>query len=195
MGLNGVGGIGTAARSLKLAVGMLNAVSGNAPMFLASVSTTTLRSNGLNAGTNAINLTGGTFALSANNQLANASALHLNGATLKLGTFTDSLASLALNSTSTFGILVNAFSAGNFGSLSVNGAINLGNANLDLTLKGGFSAPPPGTTIVLIRNLGNAAVVGQFAGLPNNGTLSGGGFTFRISYTGGAGHDVTLTSL
>jgi hypothetical protein len=49
----------------------------------------------------------------------------------------------------------------------------------------------PGTIIVLIRNISNAAVVGQFAGLPNNSTLIGG-FSFRLSYTG---HDVTLTSL
>jgi hypothetical protein len=174
---------------------MLNASSANAAMFLSTAGTTTLRGNGLNAGTNAINLTGGTFALSANNQLATASMLHVSGTTLKVGAFSDSIAALALTSTSTLGILVNAFSAGNFGNLRVNGAINLGNATLNLTLKSGFIAPPPGTTIVLIRNISNAPVVGQFAGLPNNSTLIGGGFSFRLSYTGGAGHDVTLTSL
>jgi fibronectin-binding autotransporter adhesin len=174
---------------------MLNAISGNAPMFLSSFGTTTLYGNGLSAGTGGIVLTGGTFALSANNQIAAVSPLRLAGATLDVGAFSNTIAALTLSSSSTLGILVSSFTAGNFGNLTVNGYLNLGNATLNLTLSPGFSAPGAGTAIVLIRNVSNAAIVAQFAGLPDNSMFTVGSFKFLISYTGGAGHDSTLTSL
>jgi hypothetical protein len=35
----------------------------------------------------------------------------------------------------------------------------------------------------------------MFAGLPEGATVTSGGDTFRISYTGGTGNDVVLTTL
>ena len=77
----------------------------------------------------------------------------------------------------------------------MNGPIDLGNATLNLTLSPGFSAPAAGTAIALIRNTSSAAIVGQFAGLADNSIFTVGSFKFLINYTGGAGHDSTLTSL
>jgi hypothetical protein len=79
--------------------------------------------------------------------------------------------------------VINAFSPGNFGTISVTGAINLGNAVLNLTLGAGFTLPTTSASIFLIRKLGNAPMVGNFAGLANNATFAVGTFTFRIVYS------------
>ena len=75
--------------------------------------------------------------------------------------------------------------------LNVTGAVNLGGAQLDVTLLAGFAATPA-DTFVIINNDGADAVIGTFAGLPQNATFSVAGKSFRISYTGGSGNDVTL---
>jgi autotransporter-associated beta strand protein len=49
--------------------------------------------------------------------------------------------------------------------------------------------------MTLIENLGNAPVVGTFAGLPQGATFERGGHVFHISYTGGTGNDVVITSI
>jgi len=197
MGLNGMGGLGTSLSPLTLAIGMLNTISGNAPEFLSAAATTTIYSTGLNAGTGGIVLTGGTFALSANNLIQSISPVRLAGnATLNVGTFSNTIFALKLIASSTLGIQVNSFSVGHFGQLSVTGPqLLLNGATLNLTLGAGFTKPATGTTIVLIRNIGNAAIVGQFAGHAEGSTITVGGFSFRISYQGGAGHDIALTAL
>jgi len=113
---------------------------------------------------------------------------------LNLETYSDTIAALTLTSTSTLAAQINSLVAGHYGSLTVNGAINLGNAHLGLTLGAHFAAPPSGTILALISNPSSGAVAGQFAGLPNNSTLMVGGHHFRLSYTGG-GFDVILTYL
>lgn len=184
VGLNAGGGIGTALKPLTLAPCALSAVTASNAMFLFVSGTATLNGNGLNAGANAVYLTGGTFALSANNQIAAASSLCLTGAaTLNLGAFSATVAALTLSSTTTVRILINAFSAGNFGNLSVQGAINLGNATLQLTLGAGFTLPTTSASIFLIRRLGNSPITGRFGGLSNNTTFMVGAFSFRIIYT------------
>ncbi len=56
-----------------------------------------------------------------------------------------------------------------------------------------LAAPPIGTEIIVIANDGTDAVVGNFVGLPEGGTvLIGGTFPATISYVGGTGNDVTL---
>jgi hypothetical protein len=204
LGLNGVGGLGTKTKSLTLAVGpagMLTTKSGNAAQFLASAGTTTI--NNLNAGTQGIVLTGGTFALSGNDQISAISPVRLAGATLDIGAFSNTIASLTLSASSTLAFLINSVSAGNFGNLTVNQfGYNLANASLDLTLKPTFTAPT-GSVITLIRDANNAGTMGTFAGLPEGSTISVRSkvqpydiiASFRISYMGGAGHDVTLTKV
>ncbi len=57
------------------------------------------------------------------------------------------------------------------------------------------STPSVGTVFTIIDNDGTDAVSGTFAGLPQLGTLTVAGATYRISYTGGTGNDVTLAVL
>jgi hypothetical protein len=63
-----------------------------------------------------------------NHNIRITSAVTSTGATLNLGPLHDTIASLAMSNTSTLGVRLNAFSSGNLGALTVNGAINLGNA-------------------------------------------------------------------
>jgi hypothetical protein len=78
--------------------------------------------------------------------------------------------------------------------LDVTGSVSLGGATLLLS---GTLAATPATaqTIVLIDNDGADAVTGTFLGLADGATVAGpGGGTFFISYSGGDGNDVVLTS-
>jgi hypothetical protein len=54
---------------------------------------------------------------------------------------------------------------------------------------------PIGTKAVLINNQGSATVGGTFAGLPEGSTVVVNGMTFKISYVGGTGNDVTATRI
>src|SRR5262249_47014075 len=55
--------------------------------------------------------------------------------------------------------------------------------------------PANGTQFILINNDGVDPVSGTFAGLPEGGTVFVGGAPFTISYVGGDGNDVVLTSV
>ena len=52
----------------------------------------------------------------------------------------------------------------------------------------------PGAKYCLIRNTGNMAIAGSFAGLLEGAIFSAAGSQWSISYVGGAGHDVVLTA-
>src|SRR5581483_6213045 len=71
-------------------------------------------------------------------------------------------------------------------------AVTLGGATLALHLPAGFD-PDTDTVFTLIDNDGADAVSGTFAGLAEGATFTVGRFTFKISYVGGTGNDVTLT--
>jgi hypothetical protein len=59
--------------------------------------------------------------------------------------------------------------------------------------------PSVGTAFTILNNQGSSAVSGTFAGLPEGSTFTvtvrGTVMTFRISYVGGTGNDVTLTRI
>jgi hypothetical protein len=76
-----------------------------------------------------------------------------------------------------------------YDALSVTGAVVLANANLQITALPNF---PAGTIFTLINNDSTDAVIGTFAGLPENSVVTVGAQTFRIHYAGGTGNDVTL---
>jgi Dockerin type I domain len=61
-----------------------------------------------------------------------------------------------------------------------------------LALTVGFT-PTVGNTFIILDNEGLDAVTGTFAGLAQGATVSAGGQSFTISYTGGSGNDVVLT--
>lgn len=67
-------------------------------------------------------------------------------------------------------------------SLTLNGTLDL------------VAAPdlPPDAAFVILNNTGASPVSGTFSGKPENSTFSAAGYTWRISYAGGTGNDVTL---
>ncbi|HEY2801574.1 MAG TPA: PEP-CTERM sorting domain-containing protein, partial [Chthoniobacterales bacterium] len=74
----------------------------------------------------------------------------------------------------------------------VTGSVSLGNATLSLKL--GFSAAA-GDMFNVINNDGSDAVTGTFDGLAEGAIFTAGEQTFAISYQGGDGNDVVLTSV
>jgi autotransporter-associated beta strand protein len=101
--------------------------------------------------------------------------------------------SVTLMGASTFGVALNGTVPGDAGydQLNVTGTVGLANAGLNATL--GFT-PPPNSVFTIIKNNGSDPVTGTFANLPEGAALMIGGTPFTISYVGGTGHDVTLTT-
>lgn len=81
------------------------------------------------------------------------------------------------------------------GQLRVAGAVDLG-AGKHLSSSGGWNfLPALGHEWVLIDNDGSDAISGTFSGRPEGSTIALGGFSYRLSYIGGDGNDLSLTSL
>ena len=96
------------------------------------------------------------------------------------------------SSTGTFDVDLGGTSAGSgYDLLEAGTPVTLGGA---LTVTATF-APAVGDAFTIIANDGSDAIVGTFAGLPQNATLKTNNLIFRISYTGGDGNDVVLTRL
>jgi hypothetical protein len=75
--------------------------------------------------------------------------------------------------------------------LDVSGAVDLTGGSLQLN---GSFVPPNGSVFTIINNDGADPVTGTFAGLPEGATVTFNGVPLRISYVGGTGNDVTLSS-
>jgi autotransporter-associated beta strand protein len=101
---------------------------------------------------------------------------------------------VTLNSSMALGAYMKG-AAGLTSRLNVAGTVTLNNAHLGIAADGAFVAPTD--AIVLIDNDGSDPVSGTFENLPEGATITtvNGAFKFRISYVGGTGNDVTLTSL
>jgi autotransporter-associated beta strand protein len=67
-------------------------------------------------------------------------------------------------------------------------------ANLNLSFDTTQYVPAPGHRYTIIDNRSNDPVGGQFAGLVEGEVFEQGGFRFSITYQGGDGNDVVLTS-
>lgn len=72
------------------------------------------------------------------------------------------------------------------------GAVNLGDAGLDVRVAFGFD-PPVGTAYTLIG--GASGITGTFHNLPEGAIFPVGTRRFQITYKGGSGHDVVITRL
>ena len=82
-----------------------------------------------------------------------------------------------------------------YDQLAVIGSVTLGSPTASLTLSNTF-VPALGQAFVLLDNDGTDAVSGTFSGLAEGATVTlNGAYDFRISYAGGDGNDVVLTSL
>ena len=84
---------------------------------------------------------------------------------------------------------------GKYDQINVTGTVKLGNGTLKTILLDKFT-PGQGKTYVIINNDGTDAVEGTFLGLAEGATVNLGdrGY-FTISYKGGDGNDVVLTTL
>jgi hypothetical protein len=122
-------------------------------------------------------MTGGSFTNSGSLTLSPGSALTANG-------------NLTDTSSGKVTIQISATS-GLTGKLACtpSGKVSLG-GSLIVTLTG---TPAIGASFEILNNEGASAITGIFAGLPEGSTIMINGMTFKISYKGGTGNDVTLT--
>ncbi len=98
----------------------------------------------------------------------------------------------AQSSTATLAGDINGTTPGSlYDQLIVNGTVSL---NGTLSVNPNFTSASQ-QTFTIIDNDGADAVTGTFTGLAEGAIFQAGGKTFRISYTGGTGNDVTLTYL
>ena len=102
--------------------------------------------------------------------------------------------SVTFASGTTFAVDINGTTAGaSYDQLATNSAVTLGNATLAVML----GAAPVGQQVYTIIS-GASSISGTFNGLTQGATVSysysGTPYMFIVSYTGGTGHDVTLTA-
>ncbi len=102
------------------------------------------------------------------------------------------LGSLLLGAATAFGALSATFNS----PYEVGATASSYTASGTLTVALNFS-PTPGQQLLLVNNTGTGAISGTFTGLAEGATRTatygGNTFTFRISYVGGTGNDITLT--
>jgi autotransporter-associated beta strand protein len=102
------------------------------------------------------------------------------------------LTTTALTLDAAFVVELNGIQAGTeYDQLDVRGTVTLGAAALALSV--GFT-PPSEAQFTIIANDGTDPVIGTFANLPEGGTIRASGQSFTISYHGGDGNDVVLTT-
>jgi hypothetical protein len=96
------------------------------------------------------------------------------------------------NTNSNFDVQLNGLTAGTqYDQLQVDGTATL-NGNLNVTLQASFASV--GTTFTILDNVSTNPTTGSFNGLPEGGLVDYGGNYWSISYEGGDGNDVVLTT-
>jgi uncharacterized protein with beta-barrel porin domain len=118
------------------------------------------------------------------------------GATLapgraNIGTFTTTRA-LALRADATYAVEFN--NTTNTMDKAVANGLTLSNPRLVLTNLATSGTLAAGTSYVIVNNTSTTAVAGTFLNLPEGSTVTVGTKVFRVSYVGGTGNDVTLTT-
>lgn len=114
-----------------------------------------------------------------------------SGATLSAGHSPGVLATGDLKLQADAVLLQELASSAQVDQIKVIGGVDLGGAKLETALLSGF-APTSGSWVI-IDNDGTDAVAGHFDGLSEGAQFTKGGVTFKISYAGGTGNDVTLS--
>lgn len=159
----------------------------------------------MSAGGGTLNVPAGTYPGDVNIT----KALHVKGSFTIGGTFTLSNAgaqvspgtspgiinsgSLTLTGGSTVNIEINGPNVGSqYDQLNVTGTVDLGGATLNTTL--GYT-PTAGHSYTIVNNDSADAVTGIFAGMPEGTVFYEGPHSFKISYVGGTGNDVVITSV
>ena len=100
---------------------------------------------------------------------------------------------LSFQEGSTYSVEIDGDTAGTqYDQTNVTGTVDLGNTTLSLSL--GYQ-PAVGSVFTIIDNDASDAVTSTFNGLAEGATFTIGSTPFQISYIGGTGNDVTLTSI
>jgi autotransporter-associated beta strand protein len=102
-----------------------------------------------------------------------------------------STGALTLTNDSTVAIELAGPGAGSADQLKVTGSVTLANAALSPSLS---YTPTTNSVFTIIDNDGTDPVVGTFKNLPEGAALTIGAVPFVISYVGGTGNDVTLST-
>jgi autotransporter-associated beta strand protein len=100
---------------------------------------------------------------------------------------------LTLKADATYNCAVHTLT-GAFDSVAANGVTIDPSATFVLHAKGNGTLPQ-GTVITPISNTAATAITGNFSGLSEGSTIVAGNNTYRVSYVGGDGNDLTLTVL
>ena len=101
---------------------------------------------------------------------------------------------ISLNSLMTLGIGIVTVPSGTNDSLIVNGSILLNNSVLSVSVTlPATQILSVGNSFTIIKNDGTDLINGTFLNQPQGSLYTVDNYTFRISYTGGTGNDVTLT--
>ena len=79
-----------------------------------------------------------------------------------------------------------------YDQLNVTGTVSLGSATLNILTVNSY-APVLGDIYTIINNDGTDVVTGAFSAMAEGSRTTIGGYTYKISYIGGTGNDVTLT--
>jgi CSLREA domain-containing protein len=133
-----------------------------------------------------------------------ANSLTVTGGTVAPGTSPGILntGNASFDSSSTFGVEIGGTTPGNTATnhdqLKVTGTIDLGSAQLQVSAFNGF-VPSAGQSFTIIDNDGSDAVVGTFNGLAEGATIPNflgvSTINAQITYQGGSGNDVVLTTV
>lgn len=174
--------------------------TGSGTFTFAGACTLTNGTNRISAGTVAVNgtivgiptlLDGGT--LSGGGQVGQIKAVSGGVLSPGVGGGIPTSSNITLNANTTFRAELDGTAPGlQYGRLAVKGTVNLGGCLLEIAL--GYS-PTLGDSFTLIDNDGSDAVTGTFAGLPEGALITVGNGQFEITYQGGTGNDVVLTTL
>jgi len=186
-------GTGTVALT-KIGNGTMSLFGANTYTGATTVSSGTLNVVGSLASGSAVSVASGAT-LRGTGTVGGATTI-VSGGTLKAGISDSSIGTLTFSSTldttgATVSLKLNSTN-GTFDALSANG-VTLGNATLSLTELGSGTLTI-GSTFKIVDNTSASSISGTFSGLAEGGTVTVGSNTFTISYIGGTGNDITLTT-
>ena len=163
----GGSGIGSSGNPLVVSGTNLDATtSGNSSEFLAATGLITIDASGLNAGTGTVEFDAGTFALGGSNRINDSTNLNLNGATLAIGAFSETVATVTLTSGSITGAT---------GVLTSTNTIQTESGTISAILAGtnGLTQSTAGTTTLSASNLYTGTTTINGGMLSVNGTITG----------------------
>ena len=180
------------------------ALSGASSLTLGGTGTLNLTGNSSLSYTGSLNVAGGNLSVNADYSGSNVSVttgslsgigatnvLNSIGGTVAPGNSPGILTATAsvFNNGSTFSVELASTSAGGFDQLNT-GSVVLNAAALFISAA---QTLQPGQVFTIVNNTGAGSVSGTFGNLPEGASVTGNGVTFKISYVGGTGNDVTLT--